>query len=226
VRPFHDELANGTVPGAHLCCSNRPWRTRELFACFIDEQSLDRVDADDELKLDVLQGFRFYGNALLDRSIHPVLLAGAGRTGGTRFPILQRCKGPMELTTLTKSQSSSMPSSRTTTRASARPTVVSSPVIRDSPAEFMTGIVSSTIRKLIRPRRGVQRWVIGMTPLIAEPVILRVVSLIERVKQRLETSDGRPLWEVTCGHNGQPYLTLNSGRKMVCAVAGAAGNAP
>jgi hypothetical protein len=31
---------------------------------------------------------------------------------------------------------------------------------------------------------------IGMTPLIPEPVVLRVVRLIERVKEGLETSDG------------------------------------
>ena len=49
--------------------------------------------------------------------------------------------------------------------------------------------------------------------------------MIERVKQGLETSDGRPLWEVMCGHIGLPYLTLNSVREMVCAVAGRGRNA-
>ena len=39
-----------------------------------------------------------------------------------------------------------------------------------------------------------------MTPLVPEPVILRVVRLIERVEQGLETSDGWFLREVAHVH--------------------------
>jgi len=41
---------------------------------------------------------------------------------------------------------------------------------------------------------------VGMTPLIPEPVILRVVRLIERVTKDLETSDGGFLRKVVRGH--------------------------
>jgi hypothetical protein len=39
-----------------------------------------------------------------------------------------------------------------------------------------------------------------MTPLVPEPVILRVVRSVERIKNGLETSDGGLLGEVVWGH--------------------------
>ena len=50
-----------------------------------------------------------------------------------------------------------------------------------------------------------------MTPLVPEPVVLRVVRLIERGKEGPETSDGGLLREVLCGHIGGRYFTLSSG---------------
>jgi hypothetical protein len=46
---------------------------------------------------------------------------------------------------------------------------------------------------------------VGMTPLIPEPVILRVVRLIERVTKDLETSDGGFLRKVVHGHTEVGY---------------------
>jgi len=56
-----------------------------------------------------------------------------------------------------------------------------------------------------------------MTPLIPEPVILRVVRLIERVKDGLETSDGWFLWNVLRGHIGT-LLHAELGRDLVATV--------
>jgi hypothetical protein len=46
----------------------------------------------------------------------------------------------------------------------------------------------------------------GMTPLVSEPAILRVVRLIKRVKEGPETSDGGLLRKVLCGHIGGRYF--------------------
>jgi|GEM_PF-4403034 hypothetical protein len=57
-----------------------------------------------------------------------------------------------------------------------------------------------------------------MTPLVSEPVILRVVRVIERVNEGLETSDGGFLREILCDHIDMHYLTLNSDGHLVAAV--------
>lgn len=68
----------------------------------------------------------------------------------------------------------------------------------------MTGGVGTDLSKWpnIGFRHSMKRWVSGVTPLIAEPVILRVVRSIEGVKKDLETSDGRLLREITYDHVG------------------------
>ena len=47
-----------------------------------------------------------------------------------------------------------------------------------------------------------------MPPLIPEPVILRVVRLVERVEEGLKTSDGGLLREVAGGHPKKRYRTV------------------
>jgi hypothetical protein len=69
------------------------------------------------------------------------------------------------------------------------------PVVRNSPAE-------SGVGGLRRDSRGVQRCLSWVSPLVAQPVVLRVVRVIERVKEGLETSDGSLLRQVLCGHTG------------------------
>ena len=74
---------------------------------------------------------------------------------------------------------------------------LSSPVVRYPPTELPVRILG-LVKPLSKFRHGVLRSVIGMTPLVPEPVIVRVVRLIERVEQGLEPSDGGSLWEITC----------------------------
>ena len=57
-------------------------------------------------------------------------------------------------------------------------------------------------------RCSVKRWLTGMTALVPKPVILRVVRVIERVEEGLETSDGGLLRDVVCAHYGGPFLRL------------------
>ena len=52
------------------------------------------------------------------------------------------------------------------------------------------------------------RLMTGLTPLVSQPVILRVVRVIERVKEGLETSDGGLLRDLVCAHYGGPLLRL------------------
>lgn len=108
--------------------------------------------------------------------------------------------------------------------------MVSSPVIRISPADFVTDRVREQRHKQVASHQSPERRAaVGdrddAAHCGASDTPSRGPRLIERVKQGLETSDGRPLWEVMCGHIGRPYLTLNSVREMVCAVAGRGRNA-